>query len=114
MRADKWLWQARFFKTRAPAARMIEEGRLRLNGVRVAKPAQNVGPGDELSFPQAGRMRAIRVEAVGVRRGPASEAQALYTDLDPSGGEASAETRAGARPTKKARRDLDALHRGET
>jgi ribosome-associated heat shock protein Hsp15 len=114
MRVDKWLWQARFFKTRAPAARMIEDGRLRVNGQRVHKPAQAVGPGDELSFPQGGRVRAIRVEALGTRRGPASEAATLYTDLDPPAepGEGGA-GRVGARPTKKERRDLDALRRDD-
>ncbi|MEM7527792.1 MAG: RNA-binding S4 domain-containing protein [Pseudomonadota bacterium] len=82
-RVDKWLWHARFFKTRGLAGRIASSGKLRLNGRHCTKAAQVVGPGDELSFPQGGRIRAIRVDAIGTRRGPATEAQALYTDLDP-------------------------------
>ncbi|MCE6950387.1 MULTISPECIES: RNA-binding S4 domain-containing protein [Rhodobacterales] len=82
MRLDKWLVQARFLKTRALATALIEAGRVRLNGQRVAKPAQTVGEGDTLTFPQGGRIRVIRVAALGTRRGPAQEAAGLYIDLD--------------------------------
>ncbi|AXQ93586.1 RNA-binding S4 domain-containing protein [Cereibacter azotoformans] len=82
IRLDKWLVQARFFKTRALASALVEAGRVRLNGQHVAKPAQPVGEGDMLTFPQGGRIRLIRVVAVGARRGPASEARGLYDDLD--------------------------------
>lgn len=86
IRIDKWLWQARFFKTRSLAAEVVTEGRLRLNGARMGKPGHAVGPGDVLTFPQAGQIRVIRILACGTRRGPAPEARALYDDLDETGG----------------------------
>ena len=83
IRLDKWLWQARFFKSRPLACEMIAEGHLRLNGQRCQKPGHQVGAGDTLTFPQGGRIRLIRVLAPGSRRGPAPEARGLYHDLDP-------------------------------
>ncbi|MDT8343206.1 MAG: RNA-binding S4 domain-containing protein [Thermohalobaculum sp.] len=122
LRVDKWLWQARFLRSRALAAELAGSGRLRINGVHCAKPAQTVRPGDVLTFPQGARIRVIRVDAIGVRRGPAPEAATLYTDLDPP--EARPEDAAGAdvsppgardpgtgRPTKRARREIDMLRR---
>lgn len=82
IRLDKWLWQARFCKSRGIAAGLVASGRLRVNGQRVAKPAHPVGPGDVLTLPMGGQVRLIRVLAAGQRRGPAPEAQALYHDLD--------------------------------
>ena len=83
IRIDKWLWQARFFKTRSLAAGVVSGGRLRLNGARMAKPGRAVGAGDVLVFPQGGHIRTIRILAPGTRRGPAEEARALYDDLAP-------------------------------
>lgn len=83
LRLDKWLWQARFFKSRGLAAEVIEAGRVRINGNKTVKPGYSVGEGDVLTFAQGSRIRVIRVLAIGIRRGPASEAQALYLDLDP-------------------------------
>ncbi len=83
LRLDKWLWQARFFKTRDRASEVITEGHLRLNGQHCLKPGHGVGPGDVLTFAQGETIRVIRVVDLGVRRGPASEAQSLYLDLDP-------------------------------
>lgn len=83
MRADKWLWHARFFKTRGLATKLIAGGHLRLNADKVHKPAQALGPGDVLTFPQGRRIRVVRVLALSQRRGPAPEAQALYEDLSP-------------------------------
>lgn len=86
-RIDKWLWQARFFRSRTLAAEVVTDGHLRLNGQRMRKPGRDIGPGDTLTFVQAGRVRVIRVLATGTRRGPANEASALYADLDePAGG----------------------------
>jgi ribosome-associated heat shock protein Hsp15 len=82
IRLDKWLWHARFCKSRAVAARLIADGAVRVNSVRVNKPATTVKVGDGLSFAQGGRIRAMRVLALGVRRGPAPEAQRLCADLD--------------------------------
>lgn len=84
LRLDKWLWQARFFRNRALAAEVVEAGKLRLNGQPCRKPGHGVAPGDVLTFVQAERIRVVRVLAIGLRRGPASEAQALYADLEAS------------------------------
>lgn len=81
IRLDKWLWQARFCKSRAIAARLVTDGAVRLNAQRVTKPAASVRVGDGLSFAVAGRVWAVRVLALGTRRGPAPEAQALYADV---------------------------------
>ena len=83
LRLDKWLWQARFCKSRSLAAELIEAGSVRVNGTRITKPGRDVSEGDTLTFPQGNRIRVIRVIAIGIRRGPATEAQALYLDLDP-------------------------------
>ncbi|SEN27134.1 heat shock protein Hsp15 [Gemmobacter aquatilis] len=91
IRLDKWLWQARFFKSRPVACAEIAEGHLRLNGNRCMKPGHQVGEGDTLTFPQGGRIRLIRVLEIGTRRGPAAEAQRLYLDLDPQPGGIDAE-----------------------
>jgi len=85
IRLDKWLWQARFFKSRSLAAEMVGAGHVRLNGIRVVKPAHPVGAGDVLIFSSGGQVRLIRIVACGVRRGPAAEAQGLYHDLDRDG-----------------------------
>lgn len=83
LRVDKWLWHARFFKTRSLAAKVVSGGKLRVNGQPVSKPAYAVSPQDVLTFPQAQTVRVIRIIGLGERRGPAPEAQALYDDLDP-------------------------------
>lgn len=84
-RADVWLWRARFFKTRSAAARFIEEGRVRLSRGgqegRIDKPARAVKPGDQLVFAVGGRITAITVAQLGVRRGPPEEARTLYATL---------------------------------
>lgn len=81
LRLDKWLWQARFFKTRSLATKQIASGHVRVNGARAGKPAHAVGPGDVLTFVQARQVRVVEIIALGDRRGPAPEAQALYNDL---------------------------------
>jgi ribosome-associated heat shock protein Hsp15 len=91
IRLDKWLWQARFCKSRGLAARLIGEGAVRVNAVRVTKPATSVRVGDGLSFALAGRVRAVRILALGSRRGPAPEARTLYADLDDPAGRATLE-----------------------
>ena len=81
-RLDKWLFHARFFKTRSLAAEQIEKGRIRINGQRCKKPGHAVRAGDVLTFAQGDAIRVIRVLHLGVRRGPATEAQGLYADLE--------------------------------
>jgi ribosome-associated heat shock protein Hsp15 len=83
IRLDKWLWQARFVKTRALASELAGGGHLRLNGQHCTKAGHVLRVGDVLTFPLAGRIRVVRVTALGQRRGPAAEAQALFDDLAP-------------------------------
>lgn len=83
LRLDKWLWQARFFKSRSLAAELIEAGSVRVNGTRVSRPGRDIMAGDVLTFPQGARIRVIRITALGLRRGPAPEAQMLFLDLEP-------------------------------
>ena len=84
-RADVWLWRARLFKTRSLSARFIEEGRVRLvrgeAETRLDKASRTIRPGDGLVLAIGGRLIAIRIEALGERRGPATEARKLYSDL---------------------------------
>jgi len=126
LRADKWLWYARFFKTRSLASKVCQAGKLRLSGLGVVKPHHKVKVGDVLTFPQARHIRVVKVLALAQRRGPASEAQALYEDLKPpdaesrlprgtpSPTEGAGRRQPGAgRPTKRERRDLDRLRETE-
>ncbi|HEY5072241.1 MAG TPA: S4 domain-containing protein [Caulobacteraceae bacterium] len=87
-RLDVWLWRARFFKTRAMAAQVVGAGAIRLTRAgaqeRVSRPAKTLHRGDELVFAFAGRLREVRVEAFGRRRGPPTEARALYSPLEDS------------------------------
>ena len=93
-RIDVWLWRARFFKTRSLAARIVEDGGVRLarGGARtpILKPSRAVRCGDVLTFAQGPRWLAVKVEALGGRRGPAPEARALYSLLPDSAGAARA------------------------
>ena len=112
LRLDKWLWHARFFKTRTLAAKQVTSGHVRVNSVKTAKAATPVGPEDVLTFPQARRIRVIRITGIGARRGPPAEAQALYEDLTPPEvpKPPAPEARIGnARPTKRDRREIDRL-----
>lgn len=86
-RVDVWLWRARFFKTRALACRVVEDGRVRLTRgsgehSRLDKGSRCIRPGDQLVFAIGGRVHAVRVLALGERRGPAEEARTLYAALD--------------------------------
>ncbi|MCK6443864.1 RNA-binding S4 domain-containing protein [Elstera cyanobacteriorum] len=81
MRLDKFLWAARFFKSRTLAAGLLKEGRVRVNRRLVDKAHVTVRIGDVLTFPQADRIRVVRVVALDEKRGPAPVAQTLYEDL---------------------------------
>ena len=98
-----------------------QAGKLRLSGQGVVKAHYKVKPGDVLTFPQARHIRVVKILALGLRRGPASEAQALYEDLKPpetesrlprgtpSAGETAKREPGSGRPTKRDRRALDRL-----
>jgi ribosome-associated heat shock protein Hsp15 len=111
LRIDKWLWHARFFKTRTLAAKTVSGGHVRVNGQKISKSSHAVTPGDVLTFPQAKRIRVARIEALGTRRGPAPEAQALYFDMtEPEKKTPKGVTFEGkGRPTKRDRRNLDLM-----
>jgi len=111
IRIDKWLWHARFFKSRGLAADLVKSGRLRVEGTPVSKPSRAIAAGVVLTFPKEDEVRVVKVLVLGVRRGPAPEAQALYEDLTPAREPRlnPLEHRVGGRPTKKDRRDMDIL-----
>ena len=115
VRLDKWLWYARFFKTRSLATKLVASGKLRLNGEVMSKPHRHIQTGQILTFAQANHIRVIQIDAVATRRGPASEAAELYTDLSPPDVKKSKDDKAlsadfekrnpgAGRPTKKDRR----------
>ncbi len=116
LRIDKWLWYARFFKTRSLAAKLCNDGGVRLSGAVVTKAHAAVKPGDVLTFAQGRHIRVVKVVALGSRRGPAPEAQALYEDLAPPVPEERLQdpyrAPGAGRPTKRDRRAIDALQGG--
>jgi ribosome-associated heat shock protein Hsp15 len=116
-RLDKWLWCARLVKTRTGGARLVEAGKVRINGARALKPSRSVQTGDVVTATPLGKLFVVRVLAAVARRGPAPLARLLYEDLTPqvpavpeAGLEAGRQK--GPRPTKRDRRRIDALRRG--
>lgn len=118
IRLDRWLWHARFVKTRSMATKLCQSSRIRINDREGVKPHHPVKPDDVLTFPLGRHIRIIKILALGARRGPAPEAQALYEDLSPpprredgdkaDNPETGRELGAG-RPTKAERRAIDHL-----
>ncbi|AWN40657.1 RNA-binding S4 domain-containing protein [Methylobacterium durans] len=80
-RLDKWLWFARFAKTRSLAARLVAEGHVRVNGKRAEAPAKGLAVGDVITVAATHVTALVRVADLGERRGPAPEARRLYVDL---------------------------------
>jgi ribosome-associated heat shock protein Hsp15 len=120
-RLDKWLWFARIFKSRTLAAQMVQDGKVRINRAKVAKPAQTVRPDDVLTIAVRGKIQVVRVLAPGSRRGPPAEARLLYELLSAPDGPATAPPPAGSgernrgtgRPSKRDRRLTDRLTENE-
>lgn len=83
LRIDKWLWFARFLKTRSLAASLVEAGEVLVNDVVAKKTSQTLKAGDVVTMHLGKRWRRVRVLAMVDRRGPAPEAQALYEEMDP-------------------------------
>jgi ribosome-associated heat shock protein Hsp15 len=127
-RIDKWLWFARFTKTRTLAADLVIAGKVRLNRVRAEKPAQTVRPGDVLTLMLNRRVYLVLVLGIAERRGPSAAARALYEELTaegdvikphspsspPGAGRQPSEgspvrPMGSGRPTKKERREIDRL-----
>ena len=114
-RLDQWLWHARIFKSRSLAAKQCRARKVRVNGTPASKASVTIVPGDVLTLPKADRVLILRVVELAKRRGPATEAQALYEDISPpppprDAAKASPAVRErGGRPTKKERRAIDHL-----
>lgn len=126
-RLDKWLWCARFFKSRSLANALLAASRLRLDGTVVSKAHQKVRVGAVLTFPQGPHVRVVKVLSLAARRGPAPEARTLYEDLAPIperdaasanagsadaaplGSNAPSRERGAGRPTKRDRRAIERL-----
>ncbi|MBS40607.1 MAG: RNA-binding protein S4 [Rhodospirillales bacterium] len=81
LRLDKWLWYARFFRSRSLSGRVCGSGRIRVDGAVIEKSHYNIRVGQIVTFPQAHCIRVVKVLGLGSRRGPASEATKLYKDL---------------------------------
>ncbi len=120
-RIDKWLWAARFFKTRSLAAAAVECGKVQVNGVRV-KPAKLLAAGDTLAIRLGPYQHVVEVLALSGRRGPAAEAQKLYKETEESrlrrealATELKAQpepTVHAGRPTKRDRREMERFKTG--
>jgi len=123
VRIDKWLWAARFFKTRSSATEAVRGGRVHVNGTR-AKPAKELMTGDTVELTIHAQKRTVQVVALSDRRGPAAVAAALYAETQESISAREQDALArrlarplgadlGERPRKRDRRRLDALRRAE-
>jgi ribosome-associated heat shock protein Hsp15 len=121
LRVDRWLWCARFYKSRAQASEAVAGGRVHVNGARV-KPARALKVGDHVSISQHGRDVDLHVRAIPARRGPAPEARECYEETPESVARAAkyrdqhrlaamAAPRPAGRPDKKSRRELIELER---
>lgn len=124
VRLDKWLWAARFYKTRSLAADEISKGRVQING-QPAKPAREVKPGDRITIKRGDVPISVMVAGLSNVRGPAPVAQQLYAETEESvaarahaaemrrlAPEPAHDLTAG-RPTKRDRRDIDRIRRGD-
>lgn len=118
-RLDKWLWFARIVKSRTLSAKLVSSGRIRVNEERIIKPAVSVVPGDVITAVINRQLKILKVAAPGERRGTAVEARELYEDLTPAPTKpkdlaarpapVAARTPGSGRPTKRQRRETDAL-----
>ena len=117
LRIDKWLWAARFYKTRSLAAEAVDNGQVRVNGERV-KPSRAVHAGERVNVRKAGYEWDVEVSAVSDRRGSASDAAKLYAESEASvkarerliaerRAAAASDPRLAGRPTKRDRRKLE-------
>ncbi|MDA1132458.1 MAG: S4 domain-containing protein [Proteobacteria bacterium] len=113
LRADRWLWFARLFKSRTMAAEACAARRIRRNGQVMAKSNQLLRPGDVLTWADDARVRVIRVVAIATRRGPAAEARTMYEDMSAAVTRPPVEgirrTPGSGRPTKADRRATERL-----
>jgi ribosome-associated heat shock protein Hsp15 len=121
LRVDKWLWAARFYKTRSIAADAVDSGKVLVNGARV-KPARAVKVGDELQIGTRGADYTVHVAELSLRRGPAAEAAKLYSETEESKrqreqakllrSDRHPDAYVKGRPTKRARRQIQKIRTG--
>ena len=119
IRLDKWLWYARLQKSRSKTARLVKDGKVRVNRERISRASYSLRPGDVVTIAIAHNVFVLEVLKTGNRRGSASEAQALYRDLSPAPSPQRARPRphrperdkGAGRPTKRDRRQTDRLRR---
>jgi ribosome-associated heat shock protein Hsp15 len=118
LRIDKWLYHARFFKSRALASKFCQSAGLAVNDTATTKAHILVGPGDVLCFTKGEVVKVVKILALGKRRGPAPEARSLYEDLSPALPKKADKSMTApvayrdpgqGRPTKSERRALDRL-----
>ena len=118
IRMDKWLWHARFFKSRSLATQFCNASKLRVDGVIIKKAHFLARPYMVLTFSRSRQVHIVKILVLGSRRGPATEAKTLYEDLSPPLSQKNAEANSSAtlirpmgsgRPTKRERRRLDQL-----
>jgi ribosome-associated heat shock protein Hsp15 len=110
VRIDKWLWYARFFKSRSLSSKHITQNGVRLNGKKIQKPAETVAAGDNITFNIGLTVKVIEILLCGSRRGPASEARSLYRErVSQTSIKDDKNVRVGERPTKKNRRLLEKI-----
>jgi ribosome-associated heat shock protein Hsp15 len=116
VRIDKWLWAARFFKSRTQSTQACDQGQVTVNGTP-ARPSRLVRPGDEVRAEVRDRDRILKVLALGEKRGSAEVARTLFEDLTPPEPEPEPETihrdRGLGRPTKRDRRKILRIFRDE-
>ena len=114
-RLDKWLWFARVTKSRTLGAQLVQDGKVRVNRAKAAKPSHTVRSGDVLTIAIRGNVEVLKIVAPGARRGPPPEARLLYEVLSSGGNKSQAHpgaadrARGTGRPTKRDRRLTDRL-----
>ena len=122
-RIDKWLWHARFIKTRSLSQKLVKAGKVRVNREKITNPSHPVKPENVLTLTLAREIKIIRVIAIGNRRGPYEEAKELYADLTPEVAkpETNIETtprqamiKTEGKPSKHQRKEILALKRNST
>ena len=117
MRLDKWLWHARFVKTRGLAQTLLTGGKVRLNGTKLDKASAKIRIGDEIGFAVHERMHIIKIAQLSDRRGPAPEARLLYEELSPPQSlsdrkDHAQRPRGEGRPSKNQRRQIEQFKKG--
>jgi len=122
-RIDKWLWHARFFKTRSLAQKQVSTGKIRVDREKISNPSRKVAPGNVLTITMERDVKVVEIAAIAQRRGPFSKAQLLYKDLSPpkrpeenlqKTGNILSRTSSEGRPNKRQRKQIIAMKRNSS